>query len=54
MYVGEGIYYGGLEENSQIRWYRETEEGTMTMIIGADSKSYEVTDNDYTCQLYLG
>ena len=54
VYVGEGKYYGGLEGNSQISWYRETEEGTMTMIIGADSKSYEVTDDDYTCRLYFG
>ena len=54
VYVGEGKYYGGLEGNSKINWHRETKEGTMTMIIGADSKSHEVTDEDYTCQLYFG
>lgn len=54
VYIGEGEYYGGLEGNSQISWYRETEEGTMTMIIGANSKSYEVTYDDYTCRLYFG
>lgn len=54
VYIGEVEYYGGLEGNSQISWYRETEEGTMTMIIGANSKSYEVTDDDYTCRLYFG
>eukprot|EP01018_Ginkgo_biloba_P031074 Gb_01915 [translate_table: standard] len=54
VYVGEGEYYGGLEGKSQLSWYRETEEGTMTLISGADSKTYEVTEDDYTCRLLFG
>ncbi|XP_078436682.1 outer arm dynein light chain 1 protein isoform X2 [Wolffia australiana] len=54
VYVGEGIYYGGYEGTSLFSWYRETNDGTVTQIDGADSTVYEVTDLDYNCRLSFG
>lgn len=54
VYVGEGEYYGGLEGSSKFSWYRETEDGTMSEIQGANSKCYKATDDDYTCCLLFG
>ncbi|KAL8129516.1 hypothetical protein V2J09_018671 [Rumex salicifolius] len=54
MYAGEGQYFGGHEGASLYSWYRETAEGTIALINGADSQSYEVTDDDYNCRLLFG
>ncbi|XP_073129269.1 187-kDa microtubule-associated protein AIR9 [Henckelia pumila] len=53
-YVGEGEYFGGYEGLSLFSWYRESDEGTIVLISGADSKSYEVSDEDYNCKLLFG
>lgn len=53
-YVGEGEYYGGLEGESQFCWYRQTTGGLRTVIAGADSKTYIVGDDDYTCSVVFG
>ncbi|CAN1812949.1 187-kDa microtubule-associated protein AIR9 [Linum perenne] len=53
-YCGEGIYYGGYEGASRFCWYRETNDGKMILIDGANSVTYEVTDSDYTCRLLFG
>lgn len=53
-YVGEGKYYGGHEGPSIYSWYRETAEGTTSIINGANSTIYEVTDSDYNYQLIFG
>ncbi|CAN1227773.1 187-kDa microtubule-associated protein AIR9 [Linum grandiflorum] len=53
-YCGEGIYFGGYEGSSRFSWYRETNEGKMILIDGANSVTYEVTDSDYTCRLLFG
>ncbi|XP_078162701.1 outer arm dynein light chain 1 protein isoform X2 [Carex rostrata] len=54
VYAGEGVYYGGYEGTSLYSWHRETSEGTLTRIDGADSTTYEVTDSDYTCRILFG
>ncbi|KZV48806.1 hypothetical protein F511_09227 [Dorcoceras hygrometricum] len=53
-YVGEGEYYGGYEGLSLFGWYRESDDGTVVLISGANSKSYEVSDEDYNCKLLFG
>lgn len=53
-YLGEGEYFGGHEGTSLFSWYRETDEGTITLINGACSKTYEVVDEDYNCRLLFG
>ncbi|KAL2467410.1 microtubule-associated protein [Abeliophyllum distichum] len=53
-YIGEGEYFGGYEGASLFSWYRETDEGTIVLINGANSKTYEVTDEDYNCRLLFG
>ncbi|KMZ63756.1 hypothetical protein ZOSMA_39G00270, partial [Zostera marina] len=53
-YVGEGKYYGGHEGPNIYSWYRETAEGTTSIINGANSTIYEVTDFDYNFQLIFG
>ncbi|KAG9439115.1 hypothetical protein H6P81_019280 [Aristolochia fimbriata] len=53
-YCGEGQYYGGYEGSSLFSWYRETNEGTINLINGANSTTYEVTDPDYNCRLLFG
>ncbi|KNA25666.1 hypothetical protein SOVF_002920 [Spinacia oleracea] len=53
-YSGEGEYFGGYEGSSLFSWYRETAEGTITLINGADSQTYEVTESDYNCRLLFG
>lgn len=53
-FSGEGEYFGGYEGSSLFSWYRETAEGTITLIIGADSQTYEVTESDYNCRLLFG
>ncbi|CAA6657906.1 unnamed protein product [Spirodela intermedia] len=54
VYIGEGIYYGGHEGSSMYSWYRETNEGAITLIDGANSNTYEVTDLDYNSRLLFG
>ncbi|KAL9224400.1 hypothetical protein vseg_000436 [Gypsophila vaccaria] len=53
-YYGEGLYFGGHEGSSLFSWYRESIEGTLTLINGANSQTYEVTDSDYNCRLLFG
>ncbi|XP_010923670.1 187-kDa microtubule-associated protein AIR9 isoform X1 [Elaeis guineensis] len=53
-HAGEGKYYGGYEGSSLYSWYRETNEGTIVLISGANSATYEVTDSDYNCRLLFG
>ncbi|KAK9267176.1 hypothetical protein L1049_009596 [Liquidambar formosana] len=54
IYTGEGEYFGGFEGSSLFSWYRETNEGTIILINGANSRTYEVTDSDYNCRLLFG
>ncbi|KAL2604532.1 hypothetical protein AAZV13_09G072900 [Glycine max] len=54
IYSGEGEYFGGHEGESLFSWYRENNEGTIELIIGGNSKIYEVTDSDYNCHLLFG
>jgi hypothetical protein len=54
MYLGEGEYFGGYEGSSLFSWYRETDEETIILINGANSKTYKVTDEDYNCRLLFG
>ena len=54
VYSGEGEYFGGYEGSSLLSWYRETNEGIIILINGANSSTYEVTDSDYTCRLLFG
>ncbi|KAL5564708.1 hypothetical protein UlMin_027872, partial [Ulmus minor] len=53
-YSGEGEYFGGYEGASLFSWYRETNDGTVILINGATSRTYEVTDKDYNCRLLFG
>ena len=53
-YCGEGEYFGGYEGSSLFSWYRETNDGTIILINGANSSTYEVTDSDYSCRLLFG
>ncbi|XP_022762690.1 187-kDa microtubule-associated protein AIR9-like isoform X2 [Durio zibethinus] len=54
IYSGEGEYSGGYEGSSLFSWYRETNDGTIILINGANSKTYEVTDADYNSRLLFG
>ncbi|KAJ4837842.1 microtubule-associated protein air9 [Turnera subulata] len=54
VYCGEGKYFGGYEGSSLFSWYRETDEGSIILIDGANSRTYEVTDTDYNCRLLFG
>ncbi|KAM1883329.1 hypothetical protein ACFX13_004704 [Malus domestica] len=54
VYSGEGEYFGGYEGSSLFSWYRENNEGTIALINGANSNTYEVTDADYNCRLLFG
>jgi isocitrate/isopropylmalate dehydrogenase len=54
IYSGEGEYFGGYEGSSLFSWYRETNEGTIILINGANSSTYGVTDSDYNCHLLFG
>ncbi|XWS40436.1 hypothetical protein CRYUN_Cryun18bG0140100 [Craigia yunnanensis] len=54
IYSGEGEYSGGYEGSSLFSWYRETNDGTIILINGANSKTYEVTDADYNSPLLFG
>ncbi|KAJ0980466.1 hypothetical protein J5N97_008721 [Dioscorea zingiberensis] len=54
MYAGHGEYYGGHEGSSLYSWYRETNDGTIVLITGANSTTYEVTDLDYNSRLLFG
>ncbi|XP_024018937.1 187-kDa microtubule-associated protein AIR9 isoform X2 [Morus notabilis] len=54
IYSGEGEYFGGYEGLSLFSWYRETNDGTISLINGATSRTYEVTDDDYNCRLLFG
>lgn len=54
VYSGEGEYFGGYEGASLFSWYRETNDGTIILINGASSRTYEVTDEDYTCRILFG
>lgn len=53
-YSGEGEYFGGYEGSSLFSWYRETADGTISLINGAESQTYEVTESDYNCRLLFG
>ncbi|KAL4563579.1 hypothetical protein LXL04_027622 [Taraxacum kok-saghyz] len=53
-YSGEGEYFGGYEGDSIFSWYRKTTDGTVILIDGATSKTYQVSDSDYTCRLLFG
>ncbi|KAH6830710.1 Outer arm dynein light chain 1 protein [Perilla frutescens var. hirtella] len=53
-YVGEGEYFGGYEGTSLFSWYRESDGGMIVLIAGANSKTYEVSDEDYNCRLLFG
>ncbi|KAL8461070.1 hypothetical protein ACS0TY_032523 [Phlomoides rotata] len=53
-YIGEGEYFGGYERASLFSWYRQSEEGTSVLIAGANSKTYEVSEDDYNCRLLFG
>lgn len=53
-YSGDGEYFGGHEGSSVFSWYRETNEGTIILINGANLSTYEVTDSDYNCRLLFG
>ncbi|KAL4200686.1 hypothetical protein AMTRI_Chr02g212440 [Amborella trichopoda] len=54
VFSGVGDYYGGFEGSSLFSWYREIIEGTMSLINGANSITYKVTDEDYNCRLFFG
>jgi hypothetical protein len=54
VYSGEGTYFGGYEGSSLFSWYRETNEGIIVLINGANSRTYEVSDSDYNCHLLFG
>lgn len=54
VYSGKGEYFGGYEGSSLFSWYRETNEGTIILINGANSKTYEASDPDYNCRLLFG
>ncbi|KAF5752705.1 microtubule-associated protein [Tripterygium wilfordii] len=54
VYYGEGEYFGGYEGSSLFSWYRETNEGTIVLINGASSRTYDVMDSDYNCRLLFG
>lgn len=54
VYAGLGEYYGGFEGSSLFSWYRETNEGSIILIIGANSTTYAVDDLDYNCRLLFG
>lgn len=54
VYHGTGDYYGGLEGASLFSWYRETSDGIISLIDGANSITYEVMDDDYNCRLLFG
>ncbi|KAL9147547.1 hypothetical protein ABFS82_13G180100 [Erythranthe guttata] len=53
-YHGEGEYYGGYEGASLYSWYRETDDEAIVLIGGANSKTYEVSDEDYNCRVLFG
>ncbi|XVE94227.1 hypothetical protein REPUB_Repub01dG0263600 [Reevesia pubescens] len=54
IYSGEGEYSGGYEGSSLFSWYRETNDRTIILVNGANSKTYEVTDADYNSRLLFG
>ncbi|XP_031264195.1 187-kDa microtubule-associated protein AIR9 isoform X1 [Pistacia vera] len=54
LYTGEGEYFGGYEGSSLFSWYRESNEGTICLINGASSRTYEVADSDYNYRLLFG
>lgn len=54
VYCGEGKYSGGYEGSSLFSWYREDTGGNISLINGANSKTYDVTDSDYNCRLLFG
>ncbi|XP_043702000.1 187-kDa microtubule-associated protein AIR9 [Telopea speciosissima] len=54
VYSGEGEYYGGYEGTSLFSWYRETSDGTIVLINGASSTTYEVVEADFNCRLLFG
>lgn len=54
IYSGEGEYFGGYEGESLLSWHRVNGEGIVEPITGANSRTYTVTDSDYTCRLLFG
>ncbi|KAK4440224.1 microtubule-associated protein AIR9 [Sesamum alatum] len=53
-YYGEGEYFGGYEGASLFSWYRQSDDGKIVLIEGANSKTYEVSDEDYNYRLLFG
>ncbi|KAK9155120.1 hypothetical protein Sjap_002600 [Stephania japonica] len=54
LYCGGGRYHGGHEGSSLCSWYRQTKDGNVVVIDGANSSTYSVSDSDYTCCLIFG
>ncbi|XP_024515548.1 187-kDa microtubule-associated protein AIR9 [Selaginella moellendorffii] len=54
MFVGDAYYHGGREGESQLSWYRESANGTTTLIEGATSKTYVASEEDYTYRIIFG
>ena len=54
LFVGEGIYHGGTQGMSQMRWYRFGIDRTVSPIPGAISKVYAISDDDYASSLIFG
>ncbi|MCO5582339.1 hypothetical protein L7F22_036233 [Adiantum nelumboides] len=52
--LGQGDYLGGSEGNSKLSWFRESKDGTLTLIEGANSESYTIVEEDYTHTLVFG
>lgn len=52
--LGQGEYLGGSEGNSKLSWFRESEDGTLTLIQGASSETYTIVEEDYTHTLVFG
>ncbi|MCO5590466.1 hypothetical protein L7F22_044436 [Adiantum nelumboides] len=52
--LGQGDYLGGPEGNSKLSWFRESKDGTLTLIEGANSESYTIVEEDYTHTLVFG
>lgn len=54
VYFGVGTYSGGHEGPSIFSWYRQTNEGSIVLIDGVTTRTYNVTDSDYNCRLLFG
>ncbi|KAI5082186.1 hypothetical protein GOP47_0001929 [Adiantum capillus-veneris] len=52
--LGQGDYLGGSEGNSKLSWFRDSEDGTLSLIEGAESETYIIAEEDYTQTLIFG